>query len=346
MCSGSARTCVKRLRKERGSPLRPPPCCNGFWQPKTRKLGGHSNEAASSGMKTVARWSRHALSPSSTACGAKLSSSRITQAPARSAAKKAPSCQAYVPAGAPSTGRSEPSRSIRSVCSDRLMRTTGWPHAAPSAWTSDVLPTPGLPSSRTGLRSCIARKTRNALARGVGAASEMGAGVGGTVPIGTKKGARPNRRATSPAVPSVGPGTCPGSNRGTVSLPRHSVEASRSQAGSSEMSLATHRARTASRSAREADTCSPIASTHVRHAPCTNAPARPRPPRVALTNPAHASRSRRLGAAPLKPAPPPPAARGCASHSTKASIGSAIGHSASASCISTSPPDVPPSPNV
>eukprot|EP00965_Chrysotila_dentata_P140969 4660120-Pleurochrysis_carterae.AAC.2 len=38
-------------------------------------------------------WSRQALSPSSTDCGARLSSSRITQWPARSAAKNAPSCE-------------------------------------------------------------------------------------------------------------------------------------------------------------------------------------------------------------------------------------------------------------
>lgn len=41
-----------------------------------------------------------------------------------------------------------------SVCSERLMRTTLWPDALAIAMQSEVLPTPGLPSRRMGLRSC------------------------------------------------------------------------------------------------------------------------------------------------------------------------------------------------
>ena len=78
----------------------------------------------------------------------------------------------------PRTGRSVPDSSIRSDCSDRLIRTTVRPHAAPSACTNDVLPHAGEPSSSTGLRNRIARSTRKALARVVGACSEKAASDG------------------------------------------------------------------------------------------------------------------------------------------------------------------------
>lgn len=61
------------------------------------------------------------------------------------ACKKAPSDHPKWPPPSPETGKSEPNRSIMSVCSLRLMRTTLWPVRAPSAVTIDVLPTPGLP---------------------------------------------------------------------------------------------------------------------------------------------------------------------------------------------------------
>jgi hypothetical protein len=57
------------------------------------------------------------------------------------------------PASPPAAGRSAPSRSIMSVCSLRLMRTRRRPQQSASAATSDVLPTPGEPSSRMALRT-------------------------------------------------------------------------------------------------------------------------------------------------------------------------------------------------
>jgi len=43
---GSTATRVKRLRKERGRPLRPPPSRTGFWAAKTRKEGGQRKTCA------------------------------------------------------------------------------------------------------------------------------------------------------------------------------------------------------------------------------------------------------------------------------------------------------------
>ena len=61
-------------------------------------------------------------------------------------------------------------RSARSLCSDRLMVTSLLPLALASASTSDVLPTPGLPSMRMGLAPCcMPRSTRSRLQRAVGA---------------------------------------------------------------------------------------------------------------------------------------------------------------------------------
>ncbi len=58
---------------------------------------------------------------------------------------------------------------IMSVCSDKLMRTTLWPDALAMAMQSEVLPTPGLPSSRMGLCSCRPRSTRMTFLAVVGA---------------------------------------------------------------------------------------------------------------------------------------------------------------------------------
>ncbi|EOA83506.1 uncharacterized protein SETTUDRAFT_95224, partial [Exserohilum turcica Et28A] len=87
------------------------------------------------------------------------------------ALRKGASRQANVPAAPPSTGTSDPKRSIRSVCSDKLRRVNGFPMAFASAVTSVVLPTPGFPSSKIGLGNCRARTTRMALERVVGASS-------------------------------------------------------------------------------------------------------------------------------------------------------------------------------
>ena len=58
------------------------------------------------------------------------------------------------------TGKSQPSKSAMSVCSERLMRTRLCPEALASAEMRLVLPTPGLPSSKMDWGSCSARITR------------------------------------------------------------------------------------------------------------------------------------------------------------------------------------------
>ncbi|KAH7374285.1 hypothetical protein BKA66DRAFT_367990, partial [Pyrenochaeta sp. MPI-SDFR-AT-0127] len=83
--------------------------------------------------------------------------------------KNGASRQAKVPAAPPSTGTSDPNKSMRSVCSDRLSRVRGFPMALARAVTSVVLPTPGFPSRRIGFASCKARTTRMAFERVVGA---------------------------------------------------------------------------------------------------------------------------------------------------------------------------------
>ncbi|EMD85847.1 hypothetical protein COCC4DRAFT_61504 [Bipolaris maydis ATCC 48331] len=87
------------------------------------------------------------------------------------ALRKGASRQANVPAAPPSTGTSEPKRSIKSVCSDKLSRVNGLPIAFARAVTSVVLPTPGFPSSNIGFGNWSARTTRIALDCVVGASS-------------------------------------------------------------------------------------------------------------------------------------------------------------------------------
>ncbi|KAB8242217.1 hypothetical protein BDV35DRAFT_384258 [Aspergillus flavus] len=83
--------------------------------------------------------------------------------------QKGASRQVNWPTSPPSTGTSEPKRSVRSVCSERLIRVRGFPSALARAVTSVVLPTPGLPSSRIGLESCKPRAILTELAIVVGA---------------------------------------------------------------------------------------------------------------------------------------------------------------------------------
>ena len=175
--SVSTYTRAKRFMNDRGSPLRPPPSSRGFWQAKIWKVGGHWNSLSISGMYTVARWSRQLFRPSSTCCDARFSSSSRIHAPFLIPLSSTPSlhlnCTALpfssVACSPTGTGRSEPSRSAMSVCSDRLMRTSGCPIACATAVISDVLPTPGEPSSRIGLCSCSARSTRFRFEHVVGA---------------------------------------------------------------------------------------------------------------------------------------------------------------------------------
>ena len=206
---GSTCTRVNRLRKDFGRPLRPPPSCTGFCAAKTRNVGGHRNVSPSSGTNTSARWSSAAFRPSRTGCGARLSSSSNTQSPFLSAAKNAPSAHRNSPAAPPSAGKSAPSRSIMSVCSLRLMRTRLCPAALASADTRLVLPTPGEPSRRMGLGSCIARRRRAALRRVDGAESSNPNAeprTTGAAPRGMAKGVipkRPSRSMNSPSPPAV-----------------------------------------------------------------------------------------------------------------------------------------------
>jgi hypothetical protein len=58
-----------------------------------------------------------------------------------------------------------------SVCSLRLMRTSLCPAALARAATRLVFPTPGEPSNKIGLASCIARRRRAVLRRVEGAES-------------------------------------------------------------------------------------------------------------------------------------------------------------------------------
>ncbi|EME45209.1 hypothetical protein DOTSEDRAFT_170484 [Dothistroma septosporum NZE10] len=81
------------------------------------------------------------------------------------ARRKGASRHTKVPVWAPSTGASEPNRSSKSVWSERLIRVSGISTAFAIAATSVVFPTPGLPSSMTGLLSCNALRTRMALER-------------------------------------------------------------------------------------------------------------------------------------------------------------------------------------
>ncbi|PYI25267.1 hypothetical protein BP00DRAFT_302447, partial [Aspergillus indologenus CBS 114.80] len=85
------------------------------------------------------------------------------------ACRNGASRQANCPTSPPSTGTSEPNRSVRSVCSERLIRVSGFPRALASAVTSVVFPTPGLPSRRIGFGSCNPRAILTELPIVVGA---------------------------------------------------------------------------------------------------------------------------------------------------------------------------------
>ena len=89
--------------------------------------------------------------------------------------------------GVPGRWRWSQNRSARSLCSDRLMLTSPLPLALASASTSDVMPTPGLPSMRMGLAPCcMPRSTRSRLQRAVGAPREKEGTLGGRGPRGGK----------------------------------------------------------------------------------------------------------------------------------------------------------------
>ena len=199
---GSTCTRVNRFRNDFGNPFLPPPSCTGFCAAKTRNVGGHRNVSPSSGTKISARWSNAAFKPSSTGCGAKLSSSKRTQSPRFKALRKAPSAHRNSPASPPSAGKSAPSKSIMSVCSLRLTRVRRCPAAFARALIKEVLPTPGEPSSRIGFGNCIARNTRAALRFAEGAFSSNCASTApmaprGSDPRGTANGATPKRFAAS-----------------------------------------------------------------------------------------------------------------------------------------------------
>ena len=85
------------------------------------------------------------------------------------ALKNGASRQTNSPAFPPSAGASEPKRSTKSVCSDKLIRTKGFPVALANAVIKLVLPTPGLPSNNIGFLTCIALITLMAFAAVVGA---------------------------------------------------------------------------------------------------------------------------------------------------------------------------------
>ena len=144
------------------------------------------------------------MRPSSTDCDARFISSRSTQSPFFMALRNGASRQAKVPAEPPSTGTSDPNRSIRSVCSERLRRVKGLPIALARAVTSVVLPTPGLPSNKIGFGSCRARITRIALERVVGASSaKFDACEAADENLGIEKD--PNRKECSVLAMSMAP---------------------------------------------------------------------------------------------------------------------------------------------
>ena len=84
------------------------------------------------------------------------------------AVSRGPSFQAKPP---DSDGKSFPTRSAMSVCSEKLMRTKRLPAFFASAETMLDFPTPGLPSSIIARCRCSARKIRNTFFRTVGAST-------------------------------------------------------------------------------------------------------------------------------------------------------------------------------
>ncbi|ODV89400.1 hypothetical protein CANCADRAFT_14590, partial [Tortispora caseinolytica NRRL Y-17796] len=72
------------------------------------------------------------------------------------ACKNGASCHRKFPISCDSSGTSEPNKSMRSVCSDKLILVRFTPTTFARFVISAVLPTPGFPSSRIGLFTCIA----------------------------------------------------------------------------------------------------------------------------------------------------------------------------------------------
>ena len=94
-----------------------------------------------------------------------------------------------------------------SVCSLRLTRVKRCPAALANALIRDVFPTPGEPSSKMGLVSCMARSTRAAFRRAEGAVSSNSAFTAptasrGSAPRGTANGATPKTASSSTNAPS------------------------------------------------------------------------------------------------------------------------------------------------
>lgn len=129
-------TWVNLFNSDRGSPFLPPPWWSGFWQANRWVSVLTWNDRFNSGTNTSPLWSSTALSPSNTDWEAKFiygrrqrlsaalffvtltSSSRI-QCPSFSALKKGPSLHENLIPLVPSTGRSEPNKSLIS-CNGEL----------------------------------------------------------------------------------------------------------------------------------------------------------------------------------------------------------------------------------
>ena len=110
-----------------------PPSVSGFWQPKILVAGWRGKTLSSTGTYTSPLWSNMALSPLSTDWLARLILSSRIQSPRSMAAKKGPETQLNWPGAPPSTGRSEPNRSLMSVWSLRLILTMVTPTLAAMA---------------------------------------------------------------------------------------------------------------------------------------------------------------------------------------------------------------------
>ncbi|EGV61435.1 hypothetical protein CANTEDRAFT_108873 [Yamadazyma tenuis ATCC 10573] len=102
------------------------------------------------------------------------------------ALKKGASLQTNSPDFPPSAGVSDPKRSIKSVCSDKLIRIKSFPVALAMAEIKSVFPTPGLPSNKIGLCTCIASITRMALDEVVGACNKKSS-IGLEITLGIVK---------------------------------------------------------------------------------------------------------------------------------------------------------------
>mmetsp|Transcript_9794 Transcript_9794/g.44613 ORF Transcript_9794/g.44613 Transcript_9794/m.44613 type:complete len:203 (+) Transcript_9794:10057-10665(+) len=197
-----------------------------------------------------------------------------------------------------------------SVCSLRLMRTRLWPAAFASADIRLVLPTPGEPSRRIGFGSCIARRTLAALRRVDGAESSKPiVSGGGAGPRGMAKGAMPkmpSRSMNAPSPVAAVRWSPPG-------LAAASIAACAS-GGSSSLKNCLHCSASPLAISSGRPRPRPRPSRRVRYAPCANASAGanrrlhplaadPVPAAAALTNCAHATKSRVNSAARAAPRP-------------------------------------------